>query len=435
MTSAGRRGHVVLLAYHYPPMLGAASERAASFARYLPACGWEPVVVTVKGGFYHRDPAHAGPAVATLRTRSPELSGLRGARGRAGEDGDRVVTVRPTRLVGSEVKRVVRDYLYVPDAQAPWIPFAVAGAERALAGATGPAVLLSTSVPYSAHLAAGWVARRTGVPWIAEFRDPWAHVHQAIRPRGRARVALDRALECRVVAAADAVVVTSERTRDTLERNHALPHERLWVVRNGYEPIDEAAGLPPAPTEPLELVHTGTVPAHVPLAPILQGIQAVAGRAPSQVRLRVLGPPDRWREAASALDDPSWLAIGGLVSPAAARRACASAAVNVLICPGVEYDEHVASKLMEYFGVRRPILATVSASGEMAALGREYGEMRVVSRYDGDEIGAAVEALLSDHRAGRLQDATTARKPIDHLTREHQAGRLALALDAASGRS
>ena len=72
---------VGLIAYWYPPRQAAGSLRAAALARYLPAFGWEPVVVTVRprtslhlpdgaGLVSGRDPAndHApapAPALAT----------------------------------------------------------------------------------------------------------------------------------------------------------------------------------------------------------------------------------------------------------------------------------------------------------------------------------------------------------------------------------
>ena len=151
-------------------MVGPASERAASFARHLPESGWDPVVVTVKQGLFHSDPRQQQPPVRSLRTRSPEvgralrtLPGLPGA-GSPADDGsvaaDGVVRELSGPLALDRVRGLVRDYLYLPDALAPWIPFAVAGARRALRIAPAPAVLVSTSVPYSAHLAALAVARR-----------------------------------------------------------------------------------------------------------------------------------------------------------------------------------------------------------------------------------------------------------------------------------
>src|SRR4029079_16602592 len=43
-----RMTRAALIAYWYPPRQAAGSLRAAALARYLPAFGWEPVVVTVR---------------------------------------------------------------------------------------------------------------------------------------------------------------------------------------------------------------------------------------------------------------------------------------------------------------------------------------------------------------------------------------------------
>jgi glycosyltransferase involved in cell wall biosynthesis len=432
--AGARTGSVVLLAFHYPPMLGAASERAASFARHLPAMGWEPIVVTVAHGLYHRSPGYAGPPVTTVRTRSPEPSRLLPRGDRSAALGPAMVPDRTLGSGGSRLRRFVRDYLYLPDAQVLWIPFAVAGLRRALSYASAAPVVLSTSVPYSAHLAAAWLTRRTGLPWVAELRDPWMHVHPAIRRRPRIRRRIDAALERRVVESASAVVVTSEATRQAMVRRYPALRHRARVVMNGFEPLEHTPASPPAPDGPLELVHAGTVPAHAPIEPLLHGIDAAAGRRPGQIRLTVLGQPGRWTRAASSMGRPAWLDVRGLVAPPAARLAAARASANLLICPGVEYDEHVAAKLMEYLGVRRPVLAIISTSGEMAALGRDYGDLRVVPRFTAAEVQAAVERLLSDHRRGLLRQAVVPSRPVDELSREAQARRLAEALHFALGR-
>jgi hypothetical protein len=425
-----RGGTVVLLAFHYPPMIGAASERIASFARHLPASGWEPIVVTTARGLYHRDLSYAPPPVRTLRTRSPEPSRLFRRRRRSTAATPELVPERSLATTGDRLRRFVRDYVYVPDGQALWIPFAVAGLRRALSIASGPTVLLSTSVPYSAHLAARSLAQRVGVPWIAEFRDPWVHVHQAIRPRAAPRRRIDGLLERRVVASATAVVVTSELTRKDMARRYPSLEERFWVVRNGFEPLQSSAS-PPEADAPLELVHAGTVPPQSPIEPLLLGIDAIARRRPGEIRLIVLGPPARWRQAASAMGGAPWLDVRGAVSPSDARLVSARASANLLVCPGEEYDEHIAAKLMEYFGVRRPVLAIISPSGEMATLSREYGDVRVLSRFDAETVEEQVERLLSDHRRGLLQRTVQPRRRVEDLTRYEQAQRLAAVLELA----
>jgi hypothetical protein len=432
--SSGPTKSVVLLAFHYPPMIGPASERAAGFVRHLPELGWEPVVVTVKRGLYDRDAGYRPPPARTLRTRAPEptraLAALRERLAEPGPGREGVgEPVGGPRL--DRVRRLVRDYLYLPDALVPWIPFAVAGARRALQTATGPVVLMSTSVPYSAHLAALAVARLEAVPWIAEFRDPWASTDDSIRPRSRVRKRADAALEGLVVAAAAGVVVTSELTREEMVRAHPELASRAWVVRNGFEPIAGAAPEPPEPTAPLELVHAGSVSPGVSVEPLLRGLERVAKARPGELQLRVVGPPEPWRATADALGGLAWLHLDGIVGPTAAQRAVGAASLCVLLRPGEVNRQYVSAKLMDYLGARRPILGAISQAGEMARLAAEYGDLRLAEPYTEDSVAQTVKAVLDEHRQGGLQAPATAREPLADLTRHAQARNLAAILESA----
>jgi hypothetical protein len=419
-------GTLVLLAYHYPPLVGPASERAASFARHLPGLGWETTVVTARSARYHRSAGHEGPPVRTVRTRSPEPGRL-------------LARVRPSEEAGAPVlaghglaeraRRLVRDYVYVPDAQAPWIPFAAHAARREAERAERP-VLMSTSVPYSAHLAAMRAARRTGAPWMAELRDPWALTGEDVRPRSRLRRRIDWGMEARVVAAATGVVVTSERTREDMLRAHPSLAGRIWVVRNGFEPVADA-GPPPGPAEPLELVHSGSVPPGVAVEPLLRGLDRLAKAEPESLRLRVLGPAEPWRAAAAALGGLDWLWLEGVVTPEAARRAVASASACVLVRPGAGERHVVAAKLVDYLGARRPVLAAIAPDGEMAALGARYGDVRIVAPAE-EAFEGAVAILLAEHRAGRLEDPVQPQEPPEALSRRAQSVNLAQILDSVA---
>jgi hypothetical protein len=432
-SSASSRPRVVLLAFHYPPMVGPASERAAGFVRHLPELGWEPVVVTVKRGLYDRDRGYRPPPARTLRTRAPEPTrALAALRERPADSGPgREGVGEPAGGPALDrVRRLIRDYLYLPDGLVPWIPFAVAASRRALRTATGPAVLMSTSVPYSAHLAAHSVARSERAPWVAELRDPWSLIDDRIRPRSRGRKRVDAALETRVVAAASGVVLTSELTREEMVRAYPDLGPRSWVVRNGFEPLVGAAPASPTAGTPLELVHAGSVRPDITVGPLVHGLDRVARARPGEVRLRVVGPPEPWGSAARTLANFDWIRLEGIVDPATAQRAVAASSAGVLLVPGEAYRQHVAAKLMDYLGARRPILGLISATGEMARLAADYGDLRLVEPYTEDAVARVVEALLSEHRQGRLQSAVEGRQPLTELTRQAQARKLAAILES-----
>ena len=111
--------------------------------------------------------------------------------------------------------------------------------------------------------------------------------------------------------AANAVLVTSELTREAMVQAYPQLASRSWVVRNGFEPPPGPMPSPPDRTERLELVQAGTVGNEISLAPLLRGIDRVARARQGEIVLRVVGPSDRWRAAADKLGGLDWLTLDG----------------------------------------------------------------------------------------------------------------------------
>ena len=65
--------------------------------------------------------------------------------------------------------RAIKRYFIHPDDQAGWIPFAYRHA-LTLARKMKFQAIYSTSAPISSHLIAQMVKKKTGLPWVADFR-------------------------------------------------------------------------------------------------------------------------------------------------------------------------------------------------------------------------------------------------------------------------
>lgn len=418
-------GRVVLLAYHYPPLVGIASARAVSFGRHLAQLGWEPIVITPRNGFYHRAWGGAESAVPVIRTRSIELSlmfrkGYSVVTRTAAPSG--VAAVRPleTGGLGATARRLVRDVLYVPDSHVGWVPFAAHAAVEALRSSGRPQVIFSTSGPYSAHFAAMRAARRTGVPWVAEFRDPWSTDRGLNYPRLRLRQRLDRSLEKSILRTADHITVVSEAFRQQmLAAHHDLAVSKISVVTNGFETMP--VGHPPLVNRPMRIVYSGTVVPPEEVGPILQILDRVHARHPGSFELQVVGPTEAWR--AGEIDRP-WLELRGVVSMDTARQAVADASVLLLQRDPV-FRIALPGKMFEYIGARRPILALVPSRSEMESVLRAHADARLVRVEDPDHFIAAMELLLEEHRSGTLQRPRVPAETTAPLHRSQQAARLA----------
>jgi glycosyltransferase involved in cell wall biosynthesis len=385
------------------------SVRAARFVRHLPAAGWAPVVITPREGMYHRPGAEwaAPPGIEVVRTASLELSRLfrtAYARGRAVETGGAAVQ-EPIHAgrIGSAVREWLREFVYLPDAQIGWLPFALKAAAAA-AKRHRPEVLYTSSVPFTSHLAGRLLQRRHGMAWVAEFRDLWTG-SQAGEARTRVRRALNRRIEADIVAAADAVIVTTPAARDVLARSHPRADpERLHVVTNAFEAAAHPAPTPPPAAGPLVLVHAGTlIPALQDPAPLLAAAAALDRGQPGSVRIRVFGPGEPWSAARARAGVPEHLLdLRGLQSPSRIPAELAQASAVLLLAPGPGFRAVYLGKMFEWLGSGAPALGVVAPDGLMADVLRRSGGGIIAPENDVATLESALARLLREQREGRL---------------------------------
>jgi len=407
--------------YYFPPLGGIGSIRALKFARYLPSFGWIPTVVAPRNGFFHRDPSLDTAGIIVQRTFSPELSrgARRGLMGRVASD------VRPSRPKGpfAWLQGLARRHLYRPDSQVGWYPFAVSAARRLLREQHFDAVF-SSSFPITAHLVARRLHAEFGLPWVAEFRDPWTDLaHYSSRLQRES----DERLETDILAEADAVVTVSEGFAALLAGRGA---RSVHVIPNGFDPEDYPAD------EGVENVvaYLGTYyPNRQDLGTAFRALATTgAPGTPESLRLRFIGEygPDL-EETARRTGLQGRIEVTGFLPHRAAIRALSQARMLLLAGPReAEADDPITrgwipAKAFEYLGARRPILYVGNVHSEVADLVRQSGAGEVVAPGDHVAATAAIRRLLAVPRPG-LSEASKL------FTRRALAGRLAGVLNQAA---
>jgi len=403
---------VLIVAYYFPPLGGIGSLRVSSFANHLPEYGWEPTVLAPRDGAYYRDPHIAFPERQVIRTPSIELSRTGKRVLRTGGSDVAAASVGGAR---GAVRRVARAALYFPDAQVGWYAPALITARRALREHRFDAIF-SSSFPITAHLIARRLHRWLGIPWIAEFRDPWSATLGRSAPRA-AR------LEHALVRETSRVVMTSPSWADL--------HSRLWdrqvdVIPNGHSGSTRS----PAPTNgEFSLGYLGTYyPATQRLDAVWEAVKTVneAG-GPWVDRLRFVGElhPDLRRALRERGLEPLVDATGFLSHEEALR---ALARSSLVLAPGPYGADgilrgQVAAKLPECLAMDLPILYVGDLDCDAANLVRRYPGCHLV---DGDDVNGAVAALLAV-RGQRFE------RDVKALSRRRLTARLGKVLDEACG--
>jgi glycosyltransferase involved in cell wall biosynthesis len=403
---------VLMLCYYFPPLGGIGSLRSLKLATYLPAFGWEPWVVAPRNGTYLRDPTLAASEAHVVRTASIELS----------RTGKRIVGAAVTDFEPAQVgatlgrlRELVRRFLYYPDPQIGWLPFALAAGRELLRERRFDAVF-STSFPITGHVVAQRLAREAQLPWVAEFRDPWTDVMPTTHARRRKAVALEAAF----LAEAAAIVVPSADWADLFRRKGG---RRVEVVTNGVDPADIPAGSPtPAPV----LAYVGTFyPEQQSLAVLWPAVATLRAQQEfCELRLRFIGLMNaRLRVELEAHGLGAAVETTGFLHYAAGLAAMASSAVLLLAGPrdaSPALRGQIPAKTFEYLATGRPIVYVGALDADVAQLLREHPGCFLVAPGDAPGAERALRAALS---------GGTYARDVTAFTRRSLAGRVAALLD------
>lgn len=410
---------VLLFAYYFPPMGGIGSLRALGFARHLPAAGVDVSVIAPKTGSYGLDPSLAEPAgVRVVRTGSLEPAVLLGRGGRAGApSGGPSATKGSSAGIKGRLRRLVHRVLYIPDANIGWVPKAIAAAKRE-AAAFPPDVVLSSSPPFSCHIAASITARKLGVPHVGDFRDFFS----SQRLFGGLREKIDTRIENRVLGRIVDYTAATEGVREIV-RTRA--RGRGMTILNGYDEEDFGPMLevPPA-REPFTFVHIGTTYAgRRDPRPFFRSVKTLATEG-REFRVRFVGAPDPDLEAiaveAGVADRCDFAGFTTHEAAVAEMRRAGALLLFLWAEDGSIAHGTVAGKTLEYLRAGRPILYLGPDVGETPDLLRELGGTLFARSDDVAVISSAMRALM-DGQAPKPADPADLRP----YSRCAQAARLA----------
>ena len=120
------------------------------------------------------------------------------------------------------------------------------------------------------------------------------------------------------------------------------------------------------------------------------------------------------------------------MSPARAREAMAESSVMLLVQEHPAYRVALPGKIFEYIGARRPILAICPPMTEMLDVMREHADVWHVLPGDRSGLLLALEQLIDEHRAGRLQAPRVEPATVASLQRSEQARQLSDLLGSAA---
>lgn len=414
--------NLLLISYFFPPHGGAGVLRPLETVRLLAPLGWRSLVVAgPPDGYWFRDP--------DLLRRVPEGTEIRRTRAWSGPrmiGGKRDNAERPRNESAIGRWRRVADWLPLPDVYCGWTPFAI---HAAMELARRADCILSTSPPESAHCVAAYVARRTGLPWVADFRDPWLRGIYRRYPT-HWQEAWQSRFEAHTVCQARLVIAnTREACEDFRQRYPGQPQSKFQTVPNGFDPAEfDALARPERDNGAFRLVHAGGLTLERDPLPFIRAFARVREKLAPRIRLtlELTGPLDpRFLEAARQLGLGPDLDVRGWVSRELALQSLAAADCGVLLeafRPGAELV--VPLKLYDYLGAGLPVLA-VAPEGAATSLVCDLNAGLAVDAPDEERIASTLAELVNQVRREGPRIRTRIRGAAAEFERGRQIERLA----------
>jgi len=393
----------LVISYFYPPYNRVGALRVSKMTRYLACHGWEATVITAAHDDVPADLPLEIPESAVRRV-DQGFDILRLPRqmvARRGTQGWRQSSSGPRRANALwKLAILYRHLMCFPDAQIGWYRPAVRAGLAAIAELK-PSMIFSTSLPNTTHLVASALSKRTGIPWIAEFRDLWTDNHNFRRVAGLRGA--ERLLERRTLSRAAALVTVSELWADTLRRRFANP---VHVVPNGFDPTDyPAASADAARRGMFSLAYTGMFyQGRQNAEPIVEAVATLARAGeitPESFQLRLVG--HYLQSVMGAAERAGILPFVTMDPPVSYRQSLQlqTEATALLFFDWFTGEKGwYSAKIYEYLGARRRILAISPGETVVSALIDSSGVGATAST-----SAAAADVLgkwIREHRATGL---------------------------------
>lgn len=436
---------VLIISYYWPPTGGSGVQRWVKFAKYLPSEGWQPVIYTPENpeqlAVDESLAAEIPVEAEVIKTRIVEPYEIYKKLLRKSGHSKEAVEVNPVNAQNKSFLQKaamwVRGNFFRPDPRCLWIGPSVRYLKKYLQEHPVD-LIVSTGPPQSMHLIGRRLAKETGLPWIADFRDPWTKIfyfkHLSMT---RATERWHKRMEKKVLDDASVVVAVSPLVQQEFQKMTQTPVE---LITNGFDECDfaeeryhEAEG---GQDREFTITHTGLFAADgnpTVLWDVLADKCASDEVFRKALKIKLIGKTDdsilaALRESGleRVVEDMGYQPHAVAVEEQ--RKA------SLLILPlrkEPEYKAVLPGKLFEYLASWRPVLGIGQPDGAMSIILNTTKTGLVLDWEDKRSIARFIDLCWERHLAGGL---TVDDADISQFTRRNLTHRMAQLFDTLARR-
>ena len=412
---------VLIISYYWPPSGGSGVQRWVKFAKYLPKEGWQPVIYTPENpeltAVDKTLSSEIPPEAEIIKRHITEPYGIyRKLMGKgsstdlktltsAGSSSDEVNPINGgMKSWKQKLSLFIRGNFFIPDPRILWLHPSVRFLKEYLKGHPVDAIV-TTGPPQSMHLIGLKLSKATGLPWIADFRDPWTKMfyfkHLGLTRRSEEK---HYKLEKEVLDGATRIIAVSPMVQKDFQAMTSTPVE---LITNGFDEEDFNREF--ELDEYFNITHTGLFASDgnpETLWKVLADKCSSDEEFKRSLRIRLVGKTDK-----EIIDSIVSAGLGqnlkdfGYQSHEVAVREQLNASVLILpLRKEPEYEAVLPGKLFEYLASRRPILGIGQTEGAMAKVVRETGSGVVYNWDEEKKIKAWIDLCWDEFKNDELKD-------------------------------
>ena len=408
---------ILIITYYWPPSGGAGVQRWLKFSKYLPEFGYEPIVLTVDDQFA----SYAQFDYTLLQEVSPDLSVHRTKTFEPYKLYRRLTNSKEIPYGGfsnqkkigllEKLSRLIRGNLFVPDPRKGWNKYALAKALELIRSGKIE-IVITSGPPHSTHLIGNKLKVRTGIKWIADFRDPWTDIYyyKDLYHSGLA-ASYDRYLEKKVLSNADKIITVSEEVGKLLLQKIPDSPDKIAVIPNGYDDADFDK-IEPVTNEMFTIAYTGTISLSYRIEQFIDAVFGLPDHVKEKLKIRFVGNvPDEIIQLFNLKNLGSAIEVLGYVPHRDAISQMCGASMLLLAIPDSPDNKGIVTgKFFEYLASKRPILAIGPLGGDVDLILRQCGAGRMVSYHETEKMKKFMLEIFDLWQKGEVWNKTNGTK-------------------------
>lgn len=275
--------------------------------------------------------------------------------------------------------------------------------------------IIATGDPFVLFQYASQLSREFGIPWIADYRDPWSHNQEYAK--SKAQRMWNRFFEKRTVKTASYITTVSSFVHHKI--NKLIPGKPFSILPNGYDPevIDAVSALPQAKDE-LNIAFVGTIYNWHPIESFLKVAEQLITQNPGiKVKFNFYGTnvqeelrhwtTKKYPELKEYVYISQRMPNSELLEKLAYN--------NVMLL--FNYYSYMGTKIFDYLGIRRKMILCYSDDPEAKVLKEKYYNIEELAS-ESDQLQAD---LIRETNSGIIvKDANHLSKVLTDLYHEFQ---------------